>query len=192
MILFAGLAGLLAGALSMATGEYISMRSQREASQHEITLEEQELRDDPEAEAEELALIYRAKGLDAEEAERVATTIMKGRQAALDTMAREELGLDPDQLGSPGSAALSSLGAFAAGAVVVVLPYLFSSGWAALIAAIILASLALFTVGAVIGVHNGRGRSGMRQLLIGGGAAMLVYLIGRGVGALTGVQLGGG
>jgi VIT1/CCC1 family predicted Fe2+/Mn2+ transporter len=100
LILFAGLAGLLAGALSMAAGEYISMRSQREAYQREITLEEQELRDDPEAEAEELALIYRAKGLDAEEAERVATTIMKDREAALDTMAREELGLDPDELGS--------------------------------------------------------------------------------------------
>ena len=177
----------------MAAGEYVSMRSQREAYQREITLEEQELRDDPEAEAEELALIYRAKGLDAEEAERVATTIMKDREAALDTMAREELGLDPDELGSSWSAALSSLGAFAAGAVVVVLPYMFSSGPAALIAAIVLASLALFAVGAVIGVLNGRGglRSGMRQLLIGGGAALLVYLIGRGVGALTGVQLGG-
>ena len=104
VILFAGLAGLLAGALSMAAGEYVSMRSQREAYQREITLEEQELRDDPEAEAEELALIYRAKGLDAEEAERVATTIMKDREAALDTMAREELGLDPDELGSPWSA----------------------------------------------------------------------------------------
>jgi Uncharacterized membrane protein len=105
-------------------------------------LEEQELRDDPEAEAEELALIYRAKGLDAEEAERVATTIMKDREAALDTMAREELGLDPDELGSPWSAALSSLGAFAAGAVVVVLPYHVLVGpWAALIAAIVLASL---------------------------------------------------
>src|SRR6185436_2644915 len=136
-----------AGALSMAAGEYVSMRSQREAYQREITLEEQELRDDPEAEAEELALIYRAKGLDAEEAERVATTIMKDREAALDTMAREELGLDPDELGSSWSAALSSLGAFAAGAVVVVLPYLFSSGPAALIAAIVLASLALFAVG---------------------------------------------
>ena len=193
VILFAGLAGLLAGALSMAAGEYISMRSQREAYQREITLEEQELRDDPQAEAEELALIYRAKGLDAEEAERVATTIMKDREAALDTMAREELGLDPDELGSPWSAALSSLGAFAAGAVVVVAPYLFSSGWAALIAAIVLASLALFAVGAVIGVLNGRGglRSGMRQLLIGGGAALLVYVIGRGVGTLTDVQLGG-
>ena len=169
----------------MAAGEYISMRSQREAYQREITLEERELRDDPKAEAEELALIYRAKGLDAEEAERVATTIMKDREAALDTMAREELGLDPDELRSPWSAALSSLGAFAAGAVGVVVPYLFSSGWAALIAAIVLASLALFAVGAVIGVLNGRGglRSGMRQLLIGGGAALLVYLIGRGVAA---------
>ncbi len=193
VILFAGLAGLLAGALSMAAGEYISMRSQREAYQREITLEEQELRDDPQAEAEELALIYRAKGLDAEEAERVATTIMKDRDSALDTMAREELGLDPDELGSPWSAALSSLGAFAAGAVVVVVPYVFSSGRTALIAAIALASLALFSVGAVIGVLNGRGglRSGMRQLLIGGGAALLVYVIGRGVGTLTGVQLGG-
>jgi len=133
------------------------MRSQREAYQREITLEVQELRDDPEAEAEELALIYRAKGLDAEEAERVATTIMKDREAALDTMAREELGLDPDELGSPWSAALSSLGAFAAGAVGVVVPYMFSSGWAALIAAIVLASLASFAVGAVIGVLNGRG-----------------------------------
>jgi len=193
VILFAGLAGLLAGALSMAAGEYVSMRSQREAYQREITLEEQELRDDPEAEAEELALIYRAKGLDAEEAERVATTIIKDREAPLDTMAREELGLDPDELGSSWSAALSSLGAFAARAVVVVLPYMFSSGPAALIAAIVLASLALFAVGAVIGVLNGRGglRSGIRQLLIGGGAALLVYVIGRGVGTLTGVQLGG-
>ena len=104
-------------------------------------------------------------------------------------LGHEELGLDPDELGSPGSAALSSLGAFAAGAVVVVLPYMFSSGPAALIAATVLASLALFAVVAVIGVLNGRG--GLRQLLIGGGAALLVYVIGRGVGALTGVQLGG-
>ena len=173
VILYAGLAGLLAGALSMAAGEYVSMRSQREAYQREITLEEQELRDDPEAEAEaeELALIYRAKGLDAEEAERVATTIIKDRDATLDTMAREELGLDPDELGSSWSAALSSLGAFAAGAVVVVLPYMFSSGPAALIVAIVLASLALFALWAVIGVLNGRCglRSGIRQLLIGGG-----------------------
>jgi VIT1/CCC1 family predicted Fe2+/Mn2+ transporter len=152
--------------------------------------QEQELPDDPKAAAEELALIYRAKGLDAE---RVATTFMKDREAALDTMAREELGVDPDELGSPRSAAPSSLGVFTAGAVVVMLPYGFSSGWAAVIAAIVLASLALFAVGG-IGVRDGRGRrrSAMRQLLIGDRAALLVSVIGRGVGALAGVRLGGG
>jgi vacuolar iron transporter family protein len=193
VILFAGLAGLLAGALSMAAGEYISMRSQQEAYQREIALEELELRDDPEAEAEELALIYRAKGLDQEEAERVATAIMKDRDAALDTMAREELGLDPDELGSPWSAAFSSLFAFALGAAVVVLPYLLGSGVAALGTAIALAGLALFAVGAAIGMLNGRGglRSGVRQLVVGGGAALLVFLIGHLVGAAAGVHLGG-
>jgi hypothetical protein len=100
-----------------------------------------ELRDDPEAETEELTLIYRAKGLGQEEAERVAITIMKGREADLDTMAREELGRDPDELGSPWSAALCSLVAFALGAVVVVLPYMFGSGLAALVGAIVLAGL---------------------------------------------------
>jgi VIT1/CCC1 family predicted Fe2+/Mn2+ transporter len=183
-VLFAGLAGLLAGAFSMAAGEYISMRSQREAYEREISLEAEELRDDPEAEAEELALIYRAKGLDAEEAERVATTIMKDRDAALDTMAREELGLDPDELGSPWSAAVSSLVAFALGAVVVVLPYLFGSGMVALVVAIVLAALALFAVGAAIGLLNGRSAvcSGMRQLLVGGAAALAVFGIGHLIG----------
>jgi len=170
----AGLAGLLAGAFSMAAGEYISMRSQREAYEREIALEAEELRNDPEAEAEELALIYRAKGLDAEEAQRVATTIMKDHDNALETMAREELGLDPEELGSPWSAALSSLIAFALGAVVVVLPYLFGTGTAALVTAIVLAAVALFTVGAVLGLLNGKAplRAGARQLLIGGGAGL--------------------
>jgi len=184
-ILFAGLAGLLAGAFSMAAGEYISMRSQREAYQREITLEAEELRDDPAAEAEELALIYRAKGLDSREAERIAAAIMKDQEAALDTMAREELGLDPDELGSPWSAAFASLLAFALGAIVVVLPYLFGSGLTALMVAIALACLALFAVGATIGLLNGRGalRSGTRQLLIGGAAALLVFGIGHLIGA---------
>ncbi|HVV18327.1 MAG TPA: VIT1/CCC1 transporter family protein [Pseudonocardiaceae bacterium] len=183
-ILFAGLAGLLAGAFSMAAGEYISMRSQREAYEREITVEAEELRDDPEAEQEELALIYRAKGLDADEAEKVAKTIMKDSDIALDTMAREELGLDPDELGSPWSAAVSSLLAFALGAVVVVLPYLFGSGVAALVTAIGLAALALFGVGAVIGMLNGRSaaRAGGRQLLVGGVAALLVFGIGHLIG----------
>jgi vacuolar iron transporter family protein len=183
-ILFAGLAGLLAGAFSMAAGEYVSMASQREAYEREIALEAEELRADPEAEAEELALIYRAKGLDADEAERVAATIMKDRDAALDTMAREELGLDPDELGSPWSAAFSSLFAFALGAIVVVLPYVFGSGAAALAGAIGLACLALFGVGAVIGMLNGRGalRSGARQLLVGGAAALMVFAVGHLIG----------
>ncbi|HEY3713054.1 MAG TPA: VIT1/CCC1 transporter family protein [Jatrophihabitantaceae bacterium] len=185
-ILLAGLAGLISGAFSMAVGEYISMRSQREAYEREIALEAEELGEDPEAEAEELALIYRAKGLDAEEAQRIATTIMKDRDTALETMAREELGLDPDELGSPWSAALSSLIAFALGAVVVVLPYLFGgAGTATLVTAIVLAATALFAVGAVLGLLNGRAslRSGARQLLIGGGAALVVYFVGHAIGA---------
>jgi VIT1/CCC1 family predicted Fe2+/Mn2+ transporter len=184
-ILFAGLAGLLAGAFSMAAGEYISMRSQRESYEREIAVEAEELREDPDAEQEELALIYRAKGLDAEEAEKIAKTIMKDSSVALDTMAREELGLDPDELGSPWSAALSSLLAFAIGAVVVVVPYLFGSGLAALVTAIGLAALALYGVGAVIGMLNGRSavRAGARQLLVGGVAALLVYGIGHLIGS---------
>jgi VIT1/CCC1 family predicted Fe2+/Mn2+ transporter len=183
-ILFAGLAGLFAGAFSMAVGEYVSMRGQREAYEREIALEAEELRDDPEAEAEELALIYRAKGLDAEEANRIAATIMQNPQTALETMAREELGLDPDELGSPWSAAVSSLIAFAAGAIVVVLPYLFGSGTAALVTAVVLAGAALFTVGSALGMLNGKAplRSGARQLFIGGGAALVVFLIGHVVG----------
>jgi vacuolar iron transporter family protein len=184
-ILFAGLAGLFAGAFSMAVGEYISMRGQREAYEREIALEAEELRDDPEAEAEELALIYRAKGLDADEAQRIATTIMKDHETALETMAREELGLDPAELGSPWTAAVSSLVAFALGAVVVVIPYLFGTGTAALVTAVALAASALFTVGSTLGMLNGKAalRSGARQLLIGGGAALVVYLIGQAVGA---------
>jgi VIT1/CCC1 family predicted Fe2+/Mn2+ transporter len=194
VILFAGLAGLLAGAFSMAAGEYISMRSQREAYEHEIAVEELELRYAPEAEVEELALIYRAKGLDREEAQRVATTIMGDRATALNTMAREELGLDPDDLGSPWSAAISSLVSFAVGASVVVLPYIFATGVAALAIAVLLAAIALFTVGAVLGMLTGRGgfRCGVRQLAIGGGAAVLIFAIGHVGAALTGTAPVGG
>jgi VIT1/CCC1 family predicted Fe2+/Mn2+ transporter len=183
-VLFAGVAGLLAGAFSMAAGEYVSVRSQRESYEREIALEAEELREDPEAETEELALIYRAKGMPADEAERIAATIMKNQDTALETMAREELGLDPEELGSPWSAALSSLFAFALGALVVVLPYVFAGGTAALVTAVVLASTALFTVGAVLGLVNGKTplRGGARQLLVGGGAAVIVYAIGHVIG----------
>jgi VIT1/CCC1 family predicted Fe2+/Mn2+ transporter len=183
-ILLAGVAGLLAGSFSMAAGEYVSMSSQREMYQREISLEAQELEENPEEEHAELVLLYRAKGLSKAEAVKVADQVMADREIALDTLAREELGLDPDSLGSPWSAAVSSLLAFAAGAFVVVLPYLIGGGAAALVAAIILFALALFAVGAGIGVLNGRSawRSGLRQVVVGGLAAAVTFGIGHLIG----------
>ena len=154
-VLLAGTAGLLAGAFSMAAGEYVSMSGQREMFQREIALEATELAENPEEELEELVLLYRAKGLPAEQARGIAEQIMADRRVALDTLVREELGLDPDDLGSPWSASLSSMLSFAVGAVVVVLPYLFGAGTAAFVTAIALAATAMFAVGAGIGALNG-------------------------------------
>ena len=185
VILLAGTAGLLAGSFSMAAGEYVSMASQREMYQREIALEAQELEEKPEEERDELVLLYRAKGLPRNDANRLADQIMADRQVALDTLAREELGLDPGQLGSPLSAAISSLLTFAVGALVVLLPYFAGSGTAALVAAIVLAAAALVAVGAGIGILNGRSgvRSGLRQLLLGGAAALITFGIGHLIGA---------
>ncbi|MEU0967204.1 VIT1/CCC1 transporter family protein [Streptomyces sp. NPDC005917] len=184
-VLFAGVAGLLAGAFSMAAGEYISMRSQREAYEREIAVAADQLRADPGGQEEALAQLYRDKGLDADDARHVASTIMRDHDTALNTMVREELGLDPDELGSPWSAALSSLASFAVGALAAVLPFLFLSGTAALFLAVALAGSALFTVGGVIGLLNGRAalRSGARQLFVGALAAGAVFGIGHVIGA---------
>jgi VIT1/CCC1 family predicted Fe2+/Mn2+ transporter len=129
-------------------------------------------------------LLYRAKGLSREKAEGVADSIMADRRVALDTLSREELGLDPDSLGSPWTAAFSSLLAFAAGAFVVVLPYLIGGGTGALVWAICLFGVALFGVGAGIGIMNGRSvvRSGLRQVIVGGLAAGVTFVIGRIIG----------
>ena len=183
--LLAGVAGLLAGSFSMAAGEYVSMSSQREMYQREISLEQAELEEKPEEEHAELVLIYRAKGLARADAERLADKIMDDREVALDTLAREELGLDPDDLGSPWGAAISSLFAFAIGAFVVVIPYLAGSGTAALLTAIVLAIAALFGVGASIGALNGRGvlRSGLRQVIAGAIAAGITFGVGHLIGA---------
>jgi vacuolar iron transporter family protein len=185
-ILLAGVAGLLAGAFSMAAGEYVSMSGQREMYQREISLEDTELADKPEEERAELVLLYRAKGLDRADAERLADRIMANAEVALDTLAREELGLDPDQLGSPWSAALSSLLAFALGAFVVVLPYLFGGGTTTLLVAIGLAVLALSAVGAGLGILNGRSalRSGLRQVLSGSLAAAVTFGVGHLIGSV--------
>jgi len=183
--LLAGIAGLLAGSFSMAAGEYISMSSQREMYEREISLEQAELEEKPEEEHAELVLIYRAKGLSKPEAEQLADRIMADRSVALDTLAREELGLDPDELGSPWGSAFSSLFAFAIGAFVVIIPYLAGSGKAALLAAIVLAVAALFGVGASIGALNGRGvlRSGLRQVIAGVIAAAVTFGVGHLIGA---------
>lgn len=183
--LLAGVAGLLAGSFSMAAGEYISMSSQREMYQREISLEQAELAEKPDEERSELVLIYRAKGLSRPDAERLADKIMADRSVALDTLAREELGLDPGQLGSPWVAAVSSLLAFAAGAFVVVLPYLAGRGTAALATAVGLALAAMFAVGATIGALNGRSavRMGLRQMFVGALAAAVTFGVGHLIGA---------
>jgi vacuolar iron transporter family protein len=184
LLLLAGLAGLLAGAFSMGAGEYISVTSQRELFEREIALEAEEIEAMPDEEANELALIYRAKGVGREEAEAMAARIMRDRGTALDTMAREELGLNPDELGSPWGVAASSFASFAVGAVVPVLPWMVASGTAAFVAAIALSVVALFLVGAGISLLTGRSliRSGARQLLVGGLAAAATFGIGRLIG----------
>lgn len=185
--LLAGVAGLLAGSFSMAAGEYVSMSSQREMYEREISLEAAELAEKPQEERDELVLIYRAKGVERADAERMADRIMADREVALDTLTREELGLDPEALGSPWSAAASSLLAFAVGAFVVVVPYLFGGGTAALLTAIGLAVAALFAVGATIGAVNGRSvlHSGLRQVVAGALAAGITFGVGHLIGTST-------
>jgi VIT1/CCC1 family predicted Fe2+/Mn2+ transporter len=188
VVLFAGLAGLLAGAFSMAAGEYVSMASQRDLFKREIDLERRELIEKPEEERLELELIYRAKGLSKEQAKEISTQIMSDPETALDTLAREELGLDPDELGSAWKAAISSFIAFAIGASVVVIPYALLSGLPAFILAIVLALLGMIVVGGTVGWLSGRGIvfSAARQTLWGVGAAAVTYV----VGSLVGVNVG--
>jgi VIT1/CCC1 family predicted Fe2+/Mn2+ transporter len=179
-ILLAGLAGLLAGSFSMGAGEYVSVRSQREMFEREIDLEAEELHEMPEEEAQELALIYRAKGVPKSEAEELARRISAEPSTALDTMAREELGINPEDLGSPWRVAVSSSASFAVGALVPVVPYLIGSGTAAFVAAIAAGALALVVIGAGVGLITGRSmsRGAARQLLIGAGAAAVTFGVG--------------
>lgn len=183
-ILLAGVAGLLAGAFSMAAGEYVSMQSQRELFEHQIALERAEMEAMPEEEEAELAASYRAKGFSPDEAARIAKRIFQDPEAALDLLVREELGLDPDELGSAWGAAGGSFVAFALGAVVPVVPYLVGSGTAALVASLGLSLVALFGVGAAVSLLTGRSAlfSGTRQLVIGLGAAAVTYAIGSLIG----------
>jgi len=183
-ILLAGIAGLLAGAFSMAAGEYISMQSQRELFERQIALERSEMELMPAEEQAELAATYRAKGFTKQEAEDIAARIFQDPETALDVLIREELGLDPDELGSPWGAAFGSFVAFAIGAIIPVLPYLVGGGTAALAVSLLLSLVALFGVGAAVSLLTGRGAifSGVRQLGIGLAAALVTYTIGSIIG----------
>jgi len=190
VVLFAGIAGLLAGAFSMAAGEYVSVASQRDLFKHEIDKEAQELANKPEEERKELELIFRAKGMDRATARAAADQIFADPTAALDTLAREELGLNPDELGNPVKVAVSSFLAFAIGALVVVLPYLLTGGMTAMVIAFALSAIAMLVVGGLVGRFSGRGvvPAALRQLLVGALAAGVTFVIGRIIGDLTGLS----
>ena len=184
-ILIAGLAGLLAGAMSMALGEWLSVQSSREFYSHQIATEEEELRTMPEEETEELALIYQARGLGEEQARAFAANMMSNEDTALTTLAREELGIDPEELGgSAWQAAAVSFVLFSLGAIVPVLPFLFESGRDAVMLSVGFSIVALFAVGGGITLYTGRSVlfSGTRQVAFGMIAAALTFGIGRLVG----------
>jgi VIT1/CCC1 family predicted Fe2+/Mn2+ transporter len=189
-VLIAGLAGLIAGGLSMALGEWLSVQSSRELHTEEIETEREEIIAFPEEEEEELSLIYRAKGLPEELARQMAAHIMSNPDSALETLAREELGIDPETLGgSAWEAAVASFLLFTAGAAVPVIPFFFVSGFAAVVASLIVSGLALFVVGAGITLVTGRGllRSGLRQVVFGLTAAAITF----GIGRILGVAISG-
>lgn len=188
MIVLSGIAGLLAGAFSMAAGEYISMRAQREFYEYQITLEREELDQYPQEEAAELALIYEAKGVAKEEAKRIADALIRDPDQALDTLAREELGLNPTELGSPQLAATASLLSFAAGALIPLLPYFILSGSTAFLGTLIATAVCLFGVGATISLFTGKHAlyGGLRMLSIGTAAGATTWLIGKGLGVALG------
>ncbi|BDV42018.1 hypothetical protein GURASL_09410 [Geotalea uraniireducens] len=189
-ILLTGFAGLLAGAISMALGEWISVQSSRELYQKQLATEREEIATVPEEEVEELTLIYQARGLDEATARSLAGGIMDNQALALEVLARDELGIDPDELGgSAWEAAIASFLLFAVGAIVPVMPYLFLGGIPALVASAAASTAGLFLLGAAITLFTGRSvvASGCRQVLFGLSAAAVTFLVGR----LIGVSIAG-
>jgi vacuolar iron transporter family protein len=183
-ILLSGLAGLLAGAFSMGGGEFISMLSQKELFEKELALEREHIRTAPAVEEANLARVYEEKGLAREQARNVAAQLMADPEVALDTIAREELGLNPEELGSPPAAAAASFVSFAIGASLPILPFLFLHSQVAVLVAFLLSGVGMFVVGAVLSLFTARNPllSGLRMLSIGLGAALLTYLVGRAIG----------
>jgi len=189
-ILLTGLAGMLAGGLSMALGEWLSVQSSRELYEHQIGIEKRELAEMPGEEMAELALIYQAKGIAPDTAREIAAGLLSDPGSALDTLAREELGIDPTELGgSAWEAALMSFLLFSAGALVPVFPYFFLTGAAGVAVSAVLSLIALFIIGAAITLMTGRSvlYSGFRQVGFGLAAAAVTF----GVGRLLGVNVAG-
>jgi len=189
-ILITGFAGLLAGSISMALGEWLSVQSSRELYARQIAIETEELELSPEAEEAELSLIYQAKGLPKEQAQAFARKLMAQPPVAIDTLAREELGIDPHELGgSAWTAAITSFLLFAIGAIVPVVPFLLLTGTLAIIVGFVVSALGLFVIGASITLFTGRSivYSGLRQMLFGLTAAGITY----GIGRILGVAIAG-
>jgi VIT1/CCC1 family predicted Fe2+/Mn2+ transporter len=189
-ILITGLAGLLAGAGSMALGEWLSVQSSRELFERQINIEKEELEANPEEEMDELTLIYQAKGLPEARARELAHSLLANKTTALDTLAREELGIDPKELGgSAWEAAITSFILFAIGAIIPVAPFIFLNGMTAVYVSVVISGLGLFGIGAAITLMTGRSVlfSGTRQVLFGLVAAALTF----GIGRLIGVSIGG-
>jgi VIT1/CCC1 family predicted Fe2+/Mn2+ transporter len=184
------LAGLLAGAFSMALGEWLSVQSSRELYKHQISIERDEIAAIPEEEVEELALIYQSRGIQADQARHLANQIMQDQENALETMVREELGVDPKELGgSAWEAAITSFVLFAIGAIIPVIAFTFMEGMPAIITSLALSAVGLFIIGAGITLFTGRGVlfSGARQVAFGLAAAAATYTIGK----LIGVNIAG-
>jgi len=187
-IIIAGIAGLLAGAFSMALGEWLSVQSSRELNQRQIDIETEEMENSPEEEMLELALIYQSKGMEKEEAERMAKKVFENKESAIDTLVREELGLDSQELGgSAWEAAFTSFILFAIGAIIPLLPFLFLSHFHPVLVSLGFSTLGMFFLGAVITFYTGKSTwySGFRQVLFGLLAAGLVYGIGRLIGGMV-------
>ena len=187
-ILLTGLAGLIAGACSMALGEWLSVTNARELATTQIAREREELEQTPEAERKELALIFQAKGLSKEEAQKVAETLMRDQRTALETLTREELGIDPAELGgNPWRAAVTSFALFAAGAMVPVLPFGVARAHSPLLLCVLMSATALAAIGVATSLFNGRSArySALRQVGVGCAAALATY----GTGLLMGVTI---
>jgi len=184
IVRLAGVAGLVAGSFSMAAGEYLSMRAQRELMERELEVERRSLRRSPEGELNELRHAYESQGIDPGVARQMAIQVHQDPELALATHAREELGINPTNLGSPVQAALASFVTFAFGAFIPLLPWLYSHGDTALVASVVLGAVAAATVGVVLAAFTERPlvRSALRQLTFTALAAAATYGIGRGVG----------